>query len=311
MLCSSWWCKDTCSLPVGAERTFVCFQVQLKNDANRSFALKVLKKRHILDTSQQGHILSERRIMMEAHSPFIIRSDGVFTSLWAARIYIGVKQNFCLPAGCTGLSGTPNISTCCWRLASEESCGRSCETGVWVYMCVCVCVFDSDRTRHLQCQPFTFQGLIWWRHHSVLHWLRHRGAGFPALQRNHLQRPQAWEHHTGQPRIRQAGVDTFQTVRIRFLLENIHDMCFLSSRWTLALLRRWVWGRRRGHFVGLPSTSPRRSSWTKATTVQLTAGLWEYWSLSCSVAGTTDVIYKHYIHWIYILICVWNICSAF
>ncbi|XP_045922689.1 cGMP-dependent protein kinase 1-like isoform X2 [Micropterus dolomieu] len=52
--------------------------VQLKNDAGRSFALKVLKKRHILDTSQQGHILSERRIMMEAHSPFIIRLYRTF-----------------------------------------------------------------------------------------------------------------------------------------------------------------------------------------------------------------------------------------
>ncbi|XP_051269255.1 cGMP-dependent protein kinase 1-like isoform X2 [Dicentrarchus labrax] len=52
--------------------------VQLKNDASRSFALKVLKKRHILDTSQQGHILSERRIMMEAHSPFIIRLYRTF-----------------------------------------------------------------------------------------------------------------------------------------------------------------------------------------------------------------------------------------
>ncbi|XP_062290177.1 cGMP-dependent protein kinase 1-like [Scomber scombrus] len=52
--------------------------VQLKNDSNRSFALKVLKKRHILDTSQQGHILSERRIMMEAHSPFIIRLFRTF-----------------------------------------------------------------------------------------------------------------------------------------------------------------------------------------------------------------------------------------
>lgn len=48
-------------------------QVQLKNDTSRSFAMKVLKKRHILDTSQQGHILSERRIMMEAHSPFTVR----------------------------------------------------------------------------------------------------------------------------------------------------------------------------------------------------------------------------------------------
>ncbi|XP_074472838.1 cGMP-dependent protein kinase 1-like [Sebastes fasciatus] len=52
--------------------------VQLKNDPNRSFALKVLKKRHIMDTSQQGHILSERRIMMETHSPFIIRLYRTF-----------------------------------------------------------------------------------------------------------------------------------------------------------------------------------------------------------------------------------------
>uniref|UniRef100_A0A3Q3WNY1 cGMP-dependent protein kinase n=1 Tax=Mola mola TaxID=94237 RepID=A0A3Q3WNY1_MOLML len=52
--------------------------VQLKNEASRSFALKVLKKRHIVDTSQQGHILSERRIMMEAHSPFIIRLYRTF-----------------------------------------------------------------------------------------------------------------------------------------------------------------------------------------------------------------------------------------
>ncbi|XP_034457426.1 cGMP-dependent protein kinase 1-like isoform X1 [Hippoglossus hippoglossus] len=52
--------------------------LQLKKDPSRSFALKVLKKRHILDTSQQGHILSERRIMMEAHSPFIIRLYRTF-----------------------------------------------------------------------------------------------------------------------------------------------------------------------------------------------------------------------------------------
>ncbi|KAK2818600.1 hypothetical protein Q5P01_024161 [Channa striata] len=52
--------------------------VQLKNDGSRSFALKVLKKRHILDTRQQGHILSERRILMEAHSPFIVRLYRTF-----------------------------------------------------------------------------------------------------------------------------------------------------------------------------------------------------------------------------------------
>ncbi|XP_036382682.1 cGMP-dependent protein kinase 1 [Megalops cyprinoides] len=52
--------------------------VHLKDDTSRSFALKVLKKRHILDTSQQGHILSERRIMMEAHSPFTVRLYRTF-----------------------------------------------------------------------------------------------------------------------------------------------------------------------------------------------------------------------------------------
>ncbi|KAM4634819.1 cGMP-dependent protein kinase 1-like isoform 2-T2 [Polymixia lowei] len=52
--------------------------VQLKSDPSRSFAMKVLKKRHILDTSQQGHILSERRIMLEAHSPFTVRLYQTF-----------------------------------------------------------------------------------------------------------------------------------------------------------------------------------------------------------------------------------------
>ncbi|KAK0133444.1 cGMP-dependent protein kinase 1 [Merluccius polli] len=52
--------------------------VQLKSDNSRSFAMKVLKKRHILDTSQQDHILSERRIMMEAHSPFTVRLYRTF-----------------------------------------------------------------------------------------------------------------------------------------------------------------------------------------------------------------------------------------
>ncbi|XP_071400095.1 cGMP-dependent protein kinase 1-like isoform X2 [Centroberyx affinis] len=52
--------------------------VQLKSDPSQSFAMKVLRKRHILDTSQQGHILSERRIMMEAHSPFTVRLYRTF-----------------------------------------------------------------------------------------------------------------------------------------------------------------------------------------------------------------------------------------
>ncbi|XP_061554322.1 cGMP-dependent protein kinase 1-like isoform X3 [Phycodurus eques] len=50
----------------------------LKSDAGRSFALKVLKKSHIVDTRQQEHILSERRIMMDVHSRFIIRLYRTF-----------------------------------------------------------------------------------------------------------------------------------------------------------------------------------------------------------------------------------------
>ncbi|XP_013873653.1 cGMP-dependent protein kinase 1 [Austrofundulus limnaeus] len=52
--------------------------VKLRTDSSRSFALKILKKRHILDTSQQDHILSERRIMMDAHNSFIIRLYRTF-----------------------------------------------------------------------------------------------------------------------------------------------------------------------------------------------------------------------------------------
>jgi len=49
-------------------------QIALSGDRSRTFALKCLKKKHIVDTRQQEHINSEKRIMMEARSPFIARS---------------------------------------------------------------------------------------------------------------------------------------------------------------------------------------------------------------------------------------------
>uniref|UniRef100_A0A8C8BPH2 cGMP-dependent protein kinase n=1 Tax=Oncorhynchus tshawytscha TaxID=74940 RepID=A0A8C8BPH2_ONCTS len=48
--------------------------VQLKSDEVKTFAMKILKKRHIVDTRQQEHIRSEKLIMQEAHSDFIVRS---------------------------------------------------------------------------------------------------------------------------------------------------------------------------------------------------------------------------------------------
>lgn len=52
---------------------FFSLQVQLKSDENKTFAMKILKKRHIVDTRQQEHIRSEKLIMQEAHSDFIVR----------------------------------------------------------------------------------------------------------------------------------------------------------------------------------------------------------------------------------------------
>uniref|UniRef100_I3IV25 cGMP-dependent protein kinase n=1 Tax=Oreochromis niloticus TaxID=8128 RepID=I3IV25_ORENI len=53
-------------------------QVQLKSDENKTFAMKILKKRHIVDTRQQEHIRSEKLIMQEAHSDFIVRLYRTF-----------------------------------------------------------------------------------------------------------------------------------------------------------------------------------------------------------------------------------------
>lgn len=47
--------------------------VQMRNDAQRTFAMKKMKKQHIVDTNQQEHILNEKRIMAEARSDFIVR----------------------------------------------------------------------------------------------------------------------------------------------------------------------------------------------------------------------------------------------
>lgn len=48
-------------------------QVQLKSEETKTFAMKILKKRHIVDTRQQEHIRSEKQIMQSAHSDFIVR----------------------------------------------------------------------------------------------------------------------------------------------------------------------------------------------------------------------------------------------
>lgn len=48
-------------------------QVQINNDNSRAYALKILKKHHIVETRQQEHIMNEKKIMIEARSDFIVR----------------------------------------------------------------------------------------------------------------------------------------------------------------------------------------------------------------------------------------------
>lgn len=39
-----------------------------------TFALKVIKKKHVVDNRQEEHIHSERKILTEARSPFVVKS---------------------------------------------------------------------------------------------------------------------------------------------------------------------------------------------------------------------------------------------
>jgi cGMP-dependent protein kinase len=47
--------------------------VQYMYDKTKIFALKCLKKQHIVDTQQQEHVYSEKSIMLSCRSPFICR----------------------------------------------------------------------------------------------------------------------------------------------------------------------------------------------------------------------------------------------
>jgi len=57
-------------------------QVQINNDTSRTFALKIMRKHHIVETRQQEHIMNEKRIMAEAKSDFVVRSVHGYTE-WA------------------------------------------------------------------------------------------------------------------------------------------------------------------------------------------------------------------------------------
>lgn len=58
-----------CDFPVG------CSGPQVKvRDKDVAFALKVIKKKHVVDNRQEEHVHSERKILAEARSPFVVKS---------------------------------------------------------------------------------------------------------------------------------------------------------------------------------------------------------------------------------------------
>lgn len=66
--------------------------VQVNNDSSRTFALKILKKHHIVETRQQEHIMNEKKIMSESRTDFIVRLYRTFKD----RKYLYMLLEVCL-----------------------------------------------------------------------------------------------------------------------------------------------------------------------------------------------------------------------
>jgi len=51
-------------------------QVHLGKDRGRTYALKKMKKKFIVETKQQQHVMQEKKLLMTVKCPFIVRSDA-------------------------------------------------------------------------------------------------------------------------------------------------------------------------------------------------------------------------------------------
>ena len=93
----------------------------------KTFALKCLKKKHIVDTQQQEHVYSEKKIMMGCKHQFITRyGEHVFyidVMLYSvAELQMIVISLFFMSVS-TALSKIANTCIFWWRLVWVVSCG--------------------------------------------------------------------------------------------------------------------------------------------------------------------------------------------
>lgn len=64
----------------------------VKNNIVQVFALKCMRKQHVLETNQQEHVFNERKIMMSCRSPFICTLYRTFRD--EKFIYLLMEVNF-------------------------------------------------------------------------------------------------------------------------------------------------------------------------------------------------------------------------
>lgn len=70
---------------------YVFCQVKVKNE-NVTFALKCIKKRHIVDNRQEEHVHSERRILRETCSPFIVKYVEIVCTYNVSCLFIQMNR---------------------------------------------------------------------------------------------------------------------------------------------------------------------------------------------------------------------------